>query len=85
MTLYNEIVLSGGNTLLEGFPDRFVKELKRMLPNEIKTRVLAPSKRDTMCWEGGSILASLPSFKNMWITRAEYQEQKEQVFSKKLY
>jgi len=33
MTLYNEIVLSGGNTLLEGFPDRFVKELKRMLPN----------------------------------------------------
>ena len=25
MTLYNEIVLSGGNTLLEGFPDRFVK------------------------------------------------------------
>ena len=50
MTLYNEIVLSGGNTLLEGFPDRFVKELMRLLPNEIKTRVLAPAKRDTMCW-----------------------------------
>ena len=50
VNLYNEIVLSGGNTLLEGFPDRFVKELKRALPNEVKTRVLAPAKRDTMCW-----------------------------------
>ena len=50
MNLYNEIVLSGGNTLLDGFPDRFVKELKRALPNEVKTRVLAPAKRDTMCW-----------------------------------
>jgi centractin len=85
MTLYNEIVLSGGNTMLEGFPDRFVKELKRGLPNEVKTRVLAPSKRDTMCWEGGSILASLPSFRNMWITRAEYNEQKEHVLGKKLF
>lgn len=85
MTLYNEIVLSGGNTMLDGFPDRFVKELKRMLPNEIKTRVLAPAKRDSICWYGGSILASLPSFKNMMITRAEYQEQKDQVFSKKLF
>lgn len=85
MTLYNEIVLSGGNTMLDGFPDRFVKELKRGLPNEVKTRVLAPSKRDTMCWEGGSILASLPSFRNMWITRAEYNEQKEHVLGKKLF
>jgi len=50
MTLYNEIVLSGGNTLMEGFPDRFVKELKRALPNEIKTRVYATSRRDTLCW-----------------------------------
>jgi len=47
-----------------------VKELKKVLPNEIKTRVYATSRRDTLCWEGGSILASLPSFKNMMITKA---------------
>ena len=35
---------------MEGFPDRFVEELKRVLPNEIKTRVYAPSRRDTLCW-----------------------------------
>jgi actin-related protein len=70
--LYNEIVLSGGNTMFEGFPERFLKETKASLPNETKPRIFAPQSRDTMCWEGGSILASLPSFKNMWITKKDY-------------
>ena len=85
MTLYNEIVLSGGNTMFEGFPERFVKELKRSIPSEVKSRVMAPTRRDTMCWEGGSILAGLTSFKNMWITKAEYQEQREAIFAKKAF
>jgi actin-related protein len=59
--------------------------MKRTLPNEVKCRCLAPPNRDTMCWEGGSILASLPSFKNMWITRAEYMEQREAVIAKKTF
>lgn len=85
MTLYNDIVLSGGNTMIDGFPERFIKEMKRILPNDVKSRCLAPTQRDTMCWEGGSILASLPSFKNMWITRAEYQEQRDSIFLKKSF
>ncbi len=71
--------------MFEGLPERFIKELKRVLPNDTKSRVLAPAKRDTMCWEGGSILASLPSFKNMWITRAEYNEQKDHIVAKKIF
>jgi actin-related protein len=59
-----------------GFSRQFHKGTEARATNEVNTRVLAPVKRDIMCCEGGSILASLPSFKNMWITRAEYQEQK---------
>jgi actin-related protein len=83
--LYNEIVLAGGNTMFEGFPERFLKEIKGLLPSEAKPRIFASSSRDTMCWEGGSILASLPSFKNMWITKKQYEEQKDHTFSKKFY
>lgn len=57
--------------------------MKKTLPSEVKSRALAPPNRDTMCWVGGSILANLPSFKNMWITRAEYQEGRENVLAKK--
>ena len=46
---------------------------------------MAPPRRDTMCWEGGSILAGLTSFKSMWITKAEYQEQRESIFAKKSF
>jgi actin-related protein len=58
--------------MFDGFPERFVREIKAVLSFESKPRVLAPESRDTMCWEGGSILASLPSFKNMWITKKDY-------------
>lgn len=74
MNLYNEVVLSGGNTMFEGFPERFIKEMKRILPSEVKSRIMAPPRRDTMCWEGGSILAQLTSFKSMWTTKADYME-----------
>ena len=50
MNLYNEIVLAGGNTMFDGFPERYIKELKRTLPNEVKSRVFAPASRSTMCW-----------------------------------
>jgi centractin len=83
MNLYNDVVLSGGNTMFEGFPERFIKDMKRILPSEVKSRIMAPVHRDTMCWEGGSILAQLTSFKNMWITKAEYQESgRDQILKK---
>ncbi len=56
-----------------------------MLPNEVKCRLLSNPKRDTMCWEGGSIYASLSSMKNQWITRAEYLDQRESVIAKKIF
>jgi len=36
--------------MFEGFPERFVKELKTLLPSEAKPRLFAPNTRNTMCW-----------------------------------
>ena len=68
ITLYNEIVLADGNTIMEGFPERLIKDTKKTLPNEMKSRALPPENRDTMPWIDGSTLGSLPSFKGMRIT-----------------
>jgi actin-related protein len=35
-----------------------------------------------MCWEGGSIYASLSSMKSLWITRAEYNEHRDVLLKK---
>lgn len=37
--LYQNIVLSGGSTLLRGFGDRLLQELKKSLPKDMKIRV----------------------------------------------
>jgi actin-related protein len=43
-----------------------------------------PSERKFSCWIGGSILASLPTFQQLWIHKSDYDEHgaKNIVFSK---
>lgn len=34
-TLCKEIVLAGGTTLMNGFPERFIYEVRKLLPKEV--------------------------------------------------
>ncbi|KAI9347469.1 actin family [Pilaira anomala] len=72
--LYSQIVLAGGNTMLDGFADRLHMELSLLTPSSTKIEMIAPSDRMFSAWTGGSSLASLSTFENMWITAEEYQE-----------
>ncbi|KAM7537883.1 hypothetical protein Aperf_G00000076433 [Anoplocephala perfoliata] len=73
--LYENIVLSGGSTLFKGFGARLLLEMKRLAPKDAKLRISAPNERLYSTWIGGSILASLGTFKNMWITKQEYESE----------
>lgn len=74
-TLFQQIVLAGGSTMFSGFPERMVLELKKLAPHkETKIRVSAPPERKHLTWIGGSILASLGTFKEMWIRRDEWDD-----------
>ncbi|CCI45484.1 hypothetical protein ABG067_006338 [Albugo candida] len=73
-TLFSQIILSGGSTLFPGFGDRLLAEVRKQAPRDIKIRISAPPTRLHSTWIGGSILASLATFKNMWITKSEYEE-----------
>jgi len=42
--------------------------------SKIKVKVVAPPERKYSVWIGGSILSSLSTFQQMWITREEYEE-----------
>ena len=73
-TLFTNIVLSGGSTLLPGLGDRLLYEVRQRAPDRTKIRISAPPERGESAWVGGSILASLATFKNMWVGRTEYEE-----------
>jgi len=72
--LLNSVVLSGGSTMFPGLADRMKKELDNLVPNTMKVKVVAQPERKYAVWIGGSILASLSTFQNMWISKEEYDE-----------
>ncbi|GAA5996601.1 actin family protein [Rhodotorula paludigena] len=75
-TLLGNVVVTGGSTLIPGFIDRLQAELQTLAPGaKIKIHAAATShERVHSSWLGGSILASLGTFHQLWIGKDEYQE-----------
>ncbi|TYJ39561.1 hypothetical protein E1A91_A04G077900v1 [Gossypium mustelinum] len=83
--LYGNIVLSGGTTMFPGIADRMSKEIKALAPSSMKIKVVAPPERKYSVWIGGSILASLSTFQQMWISKAEYDESGPSIVHRKCF
>ncbi|ERE76150.1 actin-like protein 6B-like protein [Cricetulus griseus] len=75
--LYGSVIVTGGNTLLQGFTDRLNRELSQKTPPSMRLKLIASNstmERKFSPWIGGSILASLGTFQQMWISKQEYEE-----------
>lgn len=74
--LLGNVVVTGATSLINGFNDRLNNELIGMYPG-VKIKIHAAgltSERRFGAWVGGSILSSLGTFHQMWISRKEYEE-----------
>jgi len=72
--LLSNVVLGGGGSSFAGFADRLNNELNR---NFAHAKIHAPGnpvERRYGGWLGGSILASLGTFHQLWISKEEWQE-----------
>ena len=83
--MFANIVLSGGNTMFPSFSERLQKEITYLAPVSFKTNVIAPPERKYSVWIGGSILASLPTFQDMWISKQEYEEVGPSIVHRKCF
>ena len=80
--LYNNVVLSGGNTLLTGIEKRLENELKEMVPKTAKVKIVAPNGRRWSSWLGASVFAHLEQW-TRWISSKEYQEEGPAILYRK--
>ncbi|KVH92045.1 actin-66-like isoform X2 [Cynara cardunculus var. scolymus] len=73
--LFNNIILTGGSTMLPGFADRMEKEItvldrqeKKCPLTDLRKRIIATPERRWSAWIGGSMLACLSTFPrgNFW-------------------
>jgi len=83
--LYGNVVLSGGTTMFPGIADRMAKEVTARAPSSMKVKVVAPPERKYSVWIGGSILASLSTFQQMWIAKSEYVEAGPSIVHRKCF
>jgi len=83
--LYANIVLSGGTTMFTGISERLTKEMTALAPSTMKIKVVAPPERKYSVWIGGSILASLSTFQQMWISKQEYDESGPSIVHRKCF
>lgn len=75
--LYQSILVTGGNTLLPGFTERFISELSSLFGPQVKLKnqsLPTGSERKYATFIGGSILGSLGTFHQMWMSKQEYDE-----------
>lgn len=75
--LASNIILTGSASLFPGLDKNLSIELGKVLPATYKHKVI--SSRSTVenrygAWIGGSILSSLGSFQQLWLSKKEYEE-----------
>lgn len=84
--LYSNVVVTGGNSLFNGFTDRLNKCLSELTTQTLKVKLIAPQssiERRFSGWLGGSILSSLGSFQQMWMSKLEYEEHGAELVERK--
>lgn len=75
--LFGGIVLTGGCSLIPGTVERFTRELAILTPQLFKMKIIASQtsiERTAGPWIGGSIVSSLGTFQQAWISKSEYDE-----------
>ncbi|PIO66849.1 hypothetical protein TELCIR_11422 [Teladorsagia circumcincta] len=51
----------------------------------MKIKIIAPPERKYSVWIGGSILASLSTFQQLWISKQEYDESGPSIVHRKCF
>ena len=69
--------------LSPGIADRMNKEITALAPDSMKIKILPPPDRKFSTWIGGSMLASFSTFKQMWVSKLEYNESGPSIMHRK--
>lgn len=78
--MLRHIHLSGGTTMIRGFPERLGQELSVCAPPNAQLNIIAPAvDKRLLAWQGASIVTQLSSFANMWVTAADFAESGERA------
>ncbi|KAH9496313.1 actin [Bulinus truncatus] len=80
--MWRAIYLSGGVTMLPGFPERLEKELTKLAPPGVPVEVHAAPQRYHCAFIGAAAVSLMPQFEQMSISREEWKRENVRAFKK---
>ncbi|MCQ2815913.1 MAG: actin family protein [archaeon] len=84
--LYSNIFVCGGNSSFANFPEKLQKLVMNEMKQNFKIKISThpnSTERKFSSWTGGSILSSLGTFHQLWLSKAEYEEQGAAIIERK--
>lgn len=90
--LYGSIVIAGGASMTPGFAERIKNDVARVTPSSMPFKVVPDpntlergynSQRKIAAWIGGSMFGSMNTFKNVLITKQEWEDAGESIIHRK--
>ena len=76
--LKNNIILSGGTTLIKNFKERLNESISIFFNNNIK--VITHSNQQYLQWKGGSIISQLSLYRNLSVSKSDYNFNNKRIF-----
>ncbi|XP_036136914.1 actin, alpha skeletal muscle-like [Molossus molossus] len=83
--LFRHVMLSGGTGSCSGLRSRMQKELSALVSPTISVQVATCPHSVYGAWVGGSILCSLSTFKDMWVTSNDYKDVGSSAVSRRCF
>ncbi|XP_053415747.1 actin [Nycticebus coucang] len=83
--LFGNMLLLGGTASFSGLQSRMQKELLGLVSPTFTLKVSICPYSIYGTWVGGSILGSLSTFQDVWITRNEYEEVGSSIISRRSF
>ncbi len=82
--LFDNIILIGGSTTTNQFKEKLEKEIESVKPSSKNFSIMDIPERLYLPWIGGSMMAHLPSFKEVWVTHTEFTREGPEIFRREL-
>jgi len=83
--LYNNIIVTGGNTKFANFKERLTFELRKLVPEEYEVNFTFPEDPISYAWQGGCKFAVNPNWHRYVVTKAEYLEKGHDLCLRKFF
>ncbi len=72
--MWGRVLVTGGGARLGGFEARLRSELRSLAPDTVELGVEPAADPERAAWRGLSQVAASPAFKQLAVTREEYEE-----------